>query len=194
MSSYSPSLTLREALDIFFAKHNLGEEGGLNSNWAYLDMKWFRIPFPNTDSRKKALVFHDIHHIVTGYESDWQGEAEIAAWEVASGCGEYGAAWFLDLGGIAMGIIFFPQKTFRAFIRGRRTKNLYLNNYKREDLVKMKISEVQEKLNLIHYDFSPAKPNEIFALIGWSLVSTLWYIPFILLYIFIGWCVIKYLV
>jgi len=32
--SYNPSLPLREALDIFFAKHNLGEEGGLNSNWA----------------------------------------------------------------------------------------------------------------------------------------------------------------
>ena len=187
MSAYNPSITLRQALDIFFAKHNLGEEGGLNSNWAYLDFKWFRIPFPNPESRKKALIFHDIHHIVTGYESDWQGEAEIAAWEVSTGCGEYGAAWFLDTGGIAMGVIFFPRKTFRAFIRGRRTKNLYLSNYKKEDLVKMSIREVQEKLNLIDYDSSPAKANEVFAFIGWWLVSALWYIPFLIVYALIGW-------
>ncbi len=78
-------------------------------------------------------MFHDIHHIVTGYESDWQGEAEIAAWEVSTGCGEYGAAWFLDLGGIAMGLLFFPRKTFRAFIRGRRTTNLLQEGRFRED-------------------------------------------------------------
>ena len=190
MSAYNPSITLRQALDIFFAKHNLGEECGLNSNWAYLDFKWFRIPFPNPESRKKALIFHDIHHIVTGYESDWQGEAEIAAWEVSTGCGEYGAAWFLDTGGIAMGVIFFPLKTFRAFIRGRRTKNLYLSNYKKEDLLQMSIREVQEKLNLIDYDSSPAKANEVFAFIGWWMVSALWYIPFLIVYALIGWWLI----
>ena len=193
MSAYPSSMTLREALDIFFTKYNLGEEGGLNSNWAYLDMKWFRIPFPNTSSRKKALIFHDIHHIVTGYKSDWQGEAEIAAWEVSSGCGEYGAAWFLDLGGIAMGVFFFPRKTFRAFIRGRRTTNLYLSHYKKEDLEKMSIREVQTKLGLDVSDSSAAKTNEILAFIGWSLVSALWYIPFLLVYALIGWGVYQLL-
>lgn len=187
MSAYNPSLTLREALDIFFEKHNLGEEGGLNSNWAYLDFKWFRIPFPNPESRKKALIFHDIHHIVAGYESDWQGEAEIAAWEVSTGCGEYGAAWFLDTGGIAMGVFFFPFKTFRAFIRGRRTTNLYLKNYRKEDLVKMSITEVQQLLGLDKQDSSPATRKEILAFFGWWLVSSLWYIPFLILYAAIGW-------
>lgn len=187
MSDYSPSLTLREALDIFFKKYNLGEEGGLNSNWAYLDMKFFRIPFPNTASRKKALAFHDIHHIVTGYKSDWQGEAEISAWEVSTGCGEYAAAWFLDLSGVAMGVFFFPCKTFRAFIRGRRTKNLYLNPLPKEELMKMTIAEVQEKLNLHHHQLFTAKPKEVLAFIGWCLVSSLWYIPFLIVFVLIGW-------
>ena len=184
---YDPSLKLQQALDLFFEKYNLGEQGGLDSDWAYLDMKWFRIPFPNTASRKKALVFHDIHHIVTGYQSDWRGEAEIAAWEVASGCGDYGAAWFLDLGGIAMGLIFYPVKTFRAFIRGRRTTNFYLSNYPKEDLVKMSIAEAQEKLRLITVDSSEATRNEILAFIGWSLVSALWYIPFLIVFGLVAW-------
>jgi hypothetical protein len=189
MSAYNPSLTLREALNIFFEKHNLGQEGGLNSDWAYLDMKWFRIPFPNTESRKKALVFHDIHHIVTGYESDWQGEAEIAAWEVSTGCGEYGAAWFLDLGGIAMGMFFFPVKTFKAFIRGRRTKNLYLNSYKKEELMKMSVAEVRQLLSLEDYDKSRATAKEVLAFLGWWLVSALWYVPFLILYAAIAWLI-----
>ncbi|HLP52485.1 MAG TPA: hypothetical protein VK154_16470 [Chitinophagales bacterium] len=186
MSTYHPSLTLREALNIFFAKHNLGEEGGLNNNVAYLDMKYFRIPFPNTESRKRALVFHDIHHIVTGYESDWQGEAEIGAWEVSTGCGDFTAALVLDLGGIAVGLIFFPRKTFRAFIRGRRTQNLYRNHYKKEDLMKMSIAQIQDLLQLNKADNSPAKAKEVLAFIGWSLVSALWYLPFLVLCAAIG--------
>jgi hypothetical protein len=187
---YDPSLNLQQALDLFFEKYNLGEQGGLNSDWAYLDMKWFRIPFPNTVSRKKALVLHDIHHIVTGYQSDWQGEAEIAAWEVASGCGEYSAAWFLDLGGIAMGLFFYPVKTFKAFIRGRRTTNLYLGNYTKEDLLKMNIKEIQEKLKLDVMDSSAATPREILGFVGWSLVSALWYIPFLIIYAALAWCIL----
>lgn len=187
MHAYYPTQTLREALNIFFEKHNLGDEGGLNNNWAYLDFGWFRIPFPNTGSRKKALVYHDIHHIVTGYESDWQGEAEIAAWEVSTGCGEYGAAWFLDLGGIAMGFLFYPRKTFRAFIRGRRTTNLYLKKYSKNELMKMSIADVQQLLNLVNYDQSPARPKEALAYLGWWLVSCLWYMPFLVVFALIAW-------
>lgn len=187
MTAYPSSLLISEALNDFFTKYNLGEEGGLNSNWAYLDMKWFRIPFPNTSSRKKALIFHDIHHIITGYQSDWQGEAEIAAWEISSGCGEYSAAWFLDLGGIAMGVLFFPKKTFRAFIRGQRTTNFYLSNYSKEELLRLSISDAQKKLGLDKNDTSPATKKEILAFIKWTAVAALWYIPFLIVYAAIGW-------
>lgn len=186
-TAYPNTTRIQDALDIFFAKYNLGEQGGLNNDWAYLDMKWFRIPFPNTASRKKALILHDIHHIVTGYKSDWQGEAEIAAWEVSTGCGDYSAAWVLDTGGIAMGIMFYPVKTFKAFVRGRRTTNLYLSNYRKEDLVNLSIREVQDKLGLNTADASPATGKEIWAFIGWCLVSAVWYIPFLVIYALVAW-------
>jgi len=93
----------------------------------------------------------------------------------------------LDTGGIAMGVFFFPRKTFRAFIRGRRTTNLYLSNYKKEDLVKMSVAEVQQLLGLDKPDSSPANRKEVFAFIGWWLVSSLWYIPFLIIYALIGW-------
>jgi hypothetical protein len=186
--SYPPTLTLREALDIFFKKYNLGEEGGLNKNWAYLDFGYFRLPFPNTASRKKALMFHDIHHIAAGYESDWRGEAEIAAWEISTGCGSYTAAWVLDIGGLAMGLCFFPIVTYRAFIRGQRTLNLYHHTLTREQAVSMTIGELQNKLLLDKPDPHPASAKELFSFITWAVISlaagfTCFVLPFILL----GW-------
>ncbi len=192
MTTYSPQQTLREALDIFFKQYNLGEEGGLNQDWAYLDFKFFRLPFPNTASRKRALIYHDIHHIVTGYKSDWQGEAEIGAWEVSTGCGDHTAAWVLDIGSLLMGVCFFPRKTFHAFIRGRRTLNLYGNTYTKEDLLPMKIDEVQKMLLLNAEQNKPATAKEIFAFIGWTLVSAFtWGLPFAIIYGLTLWYIFK---
>jgi ubiquinone biosynthesis protein Coq4 len=36
---------------------------------------------------------HDLHHLVTGYPTDWKGELEISAWEIAGSCRGYVAAW-----------------------------------------------------------------------------------------------------
>jgi hypothetical protein len=178
--------TIQSALNEFFTQNNLGAEGGLNNDWAYLDMKWFRIPFPNTEARKKALVYHDVHHLATGYQSTWQGEAEVGAWEISTGCGPYNAALFLDSGAMAVGLIFYPVKTFRAFIRGQRTRNLYLNTYTREQLMPMRIAEVQQLLGLNHTDTTPAKVNEVIKFIGWSLVAALWYIPVLVVLLLLG--------
>lgn len=192
MITYSPHQTLREALDIFFKQYNLGEEGGLNQDWAYLDFKFFRLPFPNTASRKRALIYHDIHHIVTGYKSDWQGEAEIGAWEVSTGCKDHTAAWVLDIGSLLMGVCFFPRKTFRAFIRGRRTLNLYGNSYTKEDLLPMKIEEVQKMLLLDIKHNQPAKAEEIFSFIKWLIIAGLtWGLQFLFMFVFILYHILK---
>lgn len=192
MATYSPQQTLREALDIFFKQYNLGEEGGLNQDWAYLDFKFFRLPFPNTASRKRALIYHDIHHIVTGYKSDWQGEAEIGAWEVSTGCGDHTAAWVLDIGSLLMGVCFFPRKTFRAFIRGKRTLNLYGNTYTKEALLPMQIGEIQKMLLLNIEHNQPATAKEIFSFIQWFIIAGLtWGLPFLFLFAFILYTVFK---
>ena len=38
-----------------------------------------RFAFPNTAGRVRAVRYHDLHHVVTGYATDWTGEAEIGA-------------------------------------------------------------------------------------------------------------------
>jgi hypothetical protein len=36
-----------------------------------------------------ALPPHDLHHVATGFDTTLVGEAEIGAWELASGCRHY---------------------------------------------------------------------------------------------------------
>jgi hypothetical protein len=83
------------------------------------------MPVPNTQSRVRAVGYHDLHHVVTGYDTDTLGEFEISAWEIAAGCRGMAAAWVLNLGGLAAGAIAAPRRTYRAFMRGRRMDTLY---------------------------------------------------------------------
>jgi hypothetical protein len=166
----SLDLTICQALADFFEQQDLGADGGANDTWVKLRFGSFYIPFPNSAARKKAVMYHDIHHILTGYPTTWRGEAEIGAWEVASGCGDYRAAWIFDLGIFAAGIFIFPVAVFRAFIRGRRALNFYHHTHAYEQILQMNIAEVQTTLQLNNAD-KPALVLEIMTFIAWWLLA-----------------------
>jgi len=73
----------------------------------------------------RAVRFHDLHHVLTGYDTNTIGEFEISAWEVAAGCKSFAAAWALNLSGMFAGVLVAPGRVFRAFKRGRRSRTLY---------------------------------------------------------------------
>ncbi len=84
---------------------------------------WF--PLPNPKARSRVLPLHDLHHIATGYDTSWRGEAEIAAWELAAGCGRYVVPWVLNLAVSGVGLFIAPKRLWRAFVRGRHCTTLY---------------------------------------------------------------------
>ena len=124
-SSYDPNATMREARSRYFDQNRLGPDGGYDAAWAELKLGAIPFPFPNTAARTRAAKVHDLHHIVTGYGTGLVGEFEIAAWELGAGCGPYVAAWGLNLGSLAGGLLVAPDRTFRAFVRGRNSESLY---------------------------------------------------------------------
>ena len=66
------------------------------------------LKIPNTEGRRRAVRIHDLHHVVTGYQTDLRGEAEIGAWELASGCLRWPAATVLNLFALAIGLVIAP--------------------------------------------------------------------------------------
>jgi hypothetical protein len=122
--AYPDALTLREARARYFAENGLGE-GGYDARWVRLMAGPIPLYFPNTAQRVRSVRLHDLHHVATEYATTWTGESEIAAWELAAGCADHVAAWVQNLAALAIGLAIAPRASFRAFVRGRRSKSLY---------------------------------------------------------------------
>jgi hypothetical protein len=131
---YDDSVTLAAARAAFFERAGLGGDGGYGAAWVRVEAKPFPFFFPNTRGRVAAAKLHDLHHVATEYGADWPGEAEIAAWEIAGGCGPYAWAWVLNLGAFLVGMVLAPRRLFTAFVSGRRARNLYHEGFAEADV------------------------------------------------------------
>lgn len=141
--------TPKEILHQFYLDNNLEEDGGQNSSSVKIELfKNFHFYFPNFNGRRKAIIKHDIHHLVTGYSTTLIGESEISAWEIASGCNKYWFAFLIDTSGFMLGIPLNFLKVLKAFSRGRKTRNLYSDFISTEQALNMKISELRSYLDL----------------------------------------------
>lgn len=126
---YPDGAPLREAVRRYFEANHFGDDGGYGARWVDFKIGRVPMPFPNTPARVRAVRYHDLHHVLTGYDTDLRGEFEISAWEIAAGCRGFGAAWALNLAGMAGGLITCPRREFRAFVRGRRDHTTYGEDY-----------------------------------------------------------------
>lgn len=164
-----PELTLREARDRYFALNNFGDDGGYGDKWVKIEFGPLPIFFPNIASRARAVRYHDLHHILNGYGTTLAGEAEIAAWEVATGELPNPAAWFLDLGGFAYGLLLCPRRLYRAFLRGRRSRSLYQTPLT-DEVLSRRVSEVRRALKL-NQEPPAARLSDRMAFLKWAIIS-----------------------
>jgi hypothetical protein len=125
LTNYDDAMTMRDARARYFAVNGFGVDGGYGEKWVDFKLGPLPLPVPNTQSRVRAVGYHDLHHVVTGYDTNTLGEFEISAWEIAAGCKGMAAAWVLNLSGLAGGVLFAPRRTYRAFMCGRRMDTLY---------------------------------------------------------------------
>jgi len=123
---------VRDARTEFFRLAGLPGDGGYSARVIHFRIGIVSFALPNSAARKKAVPLHDLHHLATGYDTSWTGEAEIAAWELASGCSSYRAAWLLNLLAFPLGLLIAPVRTWRAFQRGRSSGNLYDSQWHEE--------------------------------------------------------------
>lgn len=152
--------TPREILEKFYADNHLELDGGQKSKRVKIELsKHFAFYFPNFNARRKALIKHDIHHLVTGYPaSSFLGEAKISAWEIGSGCKKYWAAFLIDTSGLMIGAPLNFLGILKAFSRGRRTKNLYHDILSTNESLDMSIPELKKLMLLDKHDIN-TKPS-----------------------------------
>lgn len=169
------SATLRQGRAIYFAENGLPPDGGYSDAWVVVRVGGIPVfAFPNTAGRRRDVPFHDLHHVVTGYGTDLLGEAEIGAWELGSGCSESPAARFLDAQVMGFMLPRHPRRIYRAFLRGRHSRNLYGTRYD-EALLGRTVAELREELGL-DSDPRAATPADRRAFAGWAArsLATTW--------------------
>jgi hypothetical protein len=124
-AAYDASLTLRDARALYFERNGIPADGGYSQRWVKVTRNRLPLYLLNSAPRRRAVPYHDLHHVLTGYDTSNTGEAEISAWELAAGTWPHWFAFFIDLAGLATGLLIAPLLSFRAFVRGRRCRSLY---------------------------------------------------------------------
>ncbi|WP_225888476.1 hypothetical protein [Myxococcus xanthus] len=87
-----------------------------------------------------------MQHVLTGYRTDLTGEFEISAWEIGAGCGDFLAAWVLNLSGMTGGLLTAPVRTWRAFVRGLDEQSTYGRDY--EALLERNVEDLRAELGI----------------------------------------------
>ena len=105
------------------------------------------LKFPNPRARKCAVPLHDLHHILTGFGTDWIGEAEIGAWELRAGCNSF-ITYFLNGGGVLIGLFLSPRRVWRAFREAKGQRTLYRDPLPYESLLQMSVGELRKRLGI----------------------------------------------
>jgi hypothetical protein len=158
--------TLRSARDHYFAVNRFGPDGGYDKPFVEFKLGPIPLAIPNGPSRVRAVRYHDLHHVVTGYGTDPIGEFEIAAWELGAGCRAFPFAFGINLAGLAGGAVRAPRRTFRAYVRGRASRSLY--GQALESLLDQSVSAVQDQVGVARSERARAGLLEVvcFAALG----------------------------
>lgn len=119
----------------------------LNVRWGRMKIGRWQVPvlplaLPCRLGLRNALIVHDVHHVLTGYDTSYRGEAQLAAWELASGgCRTNLFFWGDRLSFVLIGLALCPRAMVSAFRRGRHARNLY--GWRHGELLRMPFEDVK---------------------------------------------------
>jgi len=157
------TVTLREALDQHLKESGFPPDFGNAERWVIIRLGPVPVCLPNLPIRQKAMLPHDLNHVVSGYGHDLVGESEVGAWEIGGGCGRFPAAWVLAWAIIAPGAVIAPKRIFNAFVRGRHTGNLFTRDL--DPLLEQMVSRVQTGLELDRHHAANASDLMMFIVV-----------------------------
>lgn len=118
------SQSLAEALAEFRKRNGIPQDEAERASWV-CRLGPLSIRLPNFSWRKRAILAHDLHHLVTAYPCTLHGECQMAAWEFGAGQMPHWAARLFCLPLILLGLGWSPRSIWRAFLCGRRSTSLH---------------------------------------------------------------------
>lgn len=131
---------------LHYAKGDFPIDGGCAAErWTLFKLGSLAFRLGNFQWRKRALPFHDLHHVLTNYPCTVTGEFQMAAWEFAAGRFPSTLSTLFCLPLIGAGAVATPTRSFAAFVRGRRSSTLYATPLT-PDLLGSSVEELRRRL------------------------------------------------
>jgi len=143
---YSDDLLMLEARDLHLAANGFSVRDYEAPRFT-IGIFGLSLRFPNTEARKRAVPLHDLHHVLTGYGTDWIGEAEIGVWELRGGCNSF-ITYFLNGSGVVIGFFLAPHRVWRAFQAARGQRTLYNYPLPYDRLLQMAVGDLRKRLGI----------------------------------------------
>lgn len=117
---------------------------GYDEPWTKASFFALDFAVPNTAKHAWAIRLHDLHHVATGFGTNLTGEAEISAWELRGGLRGAGAyVSSIVVGGMLMGLLVAPRRTWRAWNAARGARALWTQKVRYETLLEMSVAELR---------------------------------------------------
>jgi hypothetical protein len=144
------ALTVRAGRDCYLAENGFTLEA-YDAKWTPASLLGFTFYVPNTSHHRRAIMWHDLHHVATGYGTDPAGEGEISAWELRRGLAGldlYVSA--IVISGTLLGLLVAPRRTFRAWSdSGGTGRTLFARASSEYDaLLACSVAELREQLGV----------------------------------------------
>jgi len=134
--------TVRAGRDHYLAENSLSTDSYTARRFPiYVGSRPIYLPNPG------YLPWHDLHHVVTGYQTGLVGEAEISAYELRSGCGSLFIV-ILCIGAMLIAMFVAPLRVVRAWRTARGARNLYRCEIAYDSLLEMTVGDLRIKLGI----------------------------------------------
>ncbi len=101
----------------------------------------------NTPDRQWAIPLHDLHHLATGYGTDFLGEAEIGAWELRAGCETF-IVYYLNSMAVLFGLFLSPRRVLAAFRAAKGARSLYRAPLPMDQALSMRLGDLRSHLGV----------------------------------------------
>jgi hypothetical protein len=125
-----------------------------DDKWTQASVFGLKFQVPNTAAHRRAIMWHDLHHVATAYGTDLPGEAEVSAWELRRGL--KGLDLYVSsivVGAVIAGMFLAPRRTLQAYRAaaaqpGRNLFALELTEY--DATLGDSVAALREKLGVPH--------------------------------------------
>ena len=184
METENSNITIGQAIQIFYDKHDFGEDGGINEKYAWIKFGFISIPIPNAESRRNNVYLHDVSHIVTSNDTTWRGESSVSAWEIASGgWKKLYLPWLLTLWAMGLGVLFYPANILKSFKNGLTMNNALTCGLSKNDIYKLSILDFRT--------FISNKPKSNKNPFLWMFIALIVFLTPFAIGIFFIWMIMK---